>query len=78
MVRNQSSGTAGSATRTPENHSRKQAETLVGGIERTSMLIDQKLLHVPAEVDFLEFILSDGRVSKPLVKAEEKRRNRNS
>ena len=59
-------------THTLKTTSRQHAATLVGGIEKNLMLIEQKLLHVPAEVDFLEFILSDGRVSKPVVKAEEK------
>jgi hypothetical protein len=59
-------------TYTLKTTSRKQAETLAGGIEKNLMLVDQQLLHVPAEVDFLEFILSDGKVSKPVVKAEER------
>ena len=58
-------------THTLKTTSRQHAATLVGGIEKNLMLIDQKLLHVPEGIDFLEFILSDGRISKPVVQAEE-------
>jgi integrase len=61
-------------THTLDTTDRQRAETLVGGIEKNLMLISQKLLNVPEGVDFLEFVLSDGRVSRPAVNADEKDR----
>jgi len=40
------------------------AEGLKGGIEKTLMLLDQKVLKIPEGVDVLTFVLSNGQVEK--------------
>jgi hypothetical protein len=47
------------------------AQELTGGIEKTLMLLDQKLLKVPDGVEILSFIVSNGEVEKPLIPADE-------
>jgi hypothetical protein len=49
------------------------AQGLKGGIERTLMLLDQKVLKVPEGVDVLSFVAGNGQVEQPPAQtAEEK------
>jgi integrase len=41
------------------------AEGLKGGVERTLMLLDQKVLRLPEGADLLTFVLSNGQVQQP-------------
>lgn len=43
---------------------RREAETLAGGVAKTLMRIEQKLLKVPAGVDIVTFVQNDGRVEE--------------
>ena len=43
---------------------RREAETLAGGVEKTVMRIEQKLLKVPAAVDIVTFVQDDGQVEE--------------
>ena len=40
------------------------AKSVVGGVERTIMLIEQCALHIPQGVDVMTFILSGGQTAK--------------
>lgn len=41
---------------------RKQAEALLGGIEKTLMLLEQRVLTVPEGVSLTDFLLAGGQV----------------
>jgi hypothetical protein len=41
--------------------------SVIGGVERTIMLIEQQALQIPEGADVGAFILSGGQVAKPLV-----------
>jgi len=41
---------------------RREAESLAGGVEKTLMRIEQKLLKVPTGVDIVTFVQNDGRI----------------
>lgn len=43
---------------------RREAETLAGGVEKTMMRIEQKLLKVPHGVDIVKFVQNDGQVEE--------------
>ena len=43
---------------------RREAETLAGGVEKTLMRIEQKLLKVPLGVDIVKFVQNDGQVEE--------------
>jgi hypothetical protein len=47
------------------------ASGLKGGIEKTLMLLDQKVLKVPEGVEVLSFVVSNGQVEQPAVKPAE-------
>jgi integrase len=47
------------------------AEGLKGGIEKTLMLLDQKVLKVPPGLDVLSFVLSNGQVEQPAAQPAE-------
>jgi integrase len=44
---------------------RDMAEALRGGVEKTLMLLDQKLLHLPEGANLVDFIRSGGQVEAP-------------
>jgi integrase len=48
------------------------AQGLKGGIEKTLMLLDQKVLKVPDGVDVLPFIVSNGQIEPPSTKTAER------
>jgi hypothetical protein len=56
--------------------SRDDAEALVGGVEKTLMRIEQKLLPVPDGVDIVSFVKNDGCVEQPVAQQPEKPRYR--
>jgi hypothetical protein len=43
------------------------ARSVVGGVERTIMLIEQRALQIPEGADVMAFILSGGQVAKPRI-----------
>jgi hypothetical protein len=43
------------------------ANSVIGGVERTIMLIEQRALQIPEGADVGAFILSGGQVAKPLI-----------
>jgi hypothetical protein len=45
------------------------AQGMKGGIEKTLMLLDQKVLKVPDGVDVLSFVVGNGQVEQPPAKA---------
>jgi integrase len=52
---------------------RREAETLAGGVEKTLMRIEQKLLRVPPGVEIVAFVQNDGRIedeTEPTPEAE--------
>jgi hypothetical protein len=52
-------------THTLNTTNRKDADALKGGIERTLMLLEQKVLHVPDGVDIVTYVLSNGAIKTP-------------
>ncbi len=50
---------------------RREAGTLAGGVEKTLMRIEQKLLMVPTGVDIMTFVRNDGRVEEAAEPAPE-------
>jgi integrase len=46
------------------------AKSVVGGVERTIMLVEQRALQIPEGADVITFILSAGQTAKTLARAE--------
>ena len=52
-------------THTLKTKKRDLADSILGGVQKTLMLLQQRVLHLPEGADVLEFVLSGGQVQEP-------------
>jgi hypothetical protein len=58
-------------THTLKTQARDVADGILGGVQKTLMLLEQRVLHVPDGADVLDFVLGGGQVQNPPARAPE-------
>ena len=58
-------------TQTLKTHEKSMADVIVGGVNRTLMLLEQRVLQLPDDADVVSFVLSGGQqVKRPEVESK--------